>query len=430
MTLSKMLLLALMGAACAAGPAHAQSDADSYREARRALNRQEFNGAIVALRALRRDYPQSRYVPDSYYWEAFALERSGDQERALDVLDTLLREHPAASLDDARALRIQVCSELARRGNGDCAAQISSTVRDPNQLDDATRAAAVNALINMRPERAVPIATQLLANRNQSIAIRRQALFILADKADDSAVATQVRQTLLSTALDTTDELEVRTQAVFWLSEVEGEESIDALAQLLEVTGPKELTNAALFAVSEHESPRAGDLLRQFVMNDARDVELRKQAIFWIGERAEDGDAQALPFLMNLYGNVTNSELKQQVLFAVAETESPGASAWLLERANERGAPLEVRKQALFWASEAGLPVADLSSLYRSTTERELREHLIWLISEHDDDGSLDVLMEIARSDPDQAMREKAIFWIGDSEDPRADSFLLEILGQ
>ena len=133
MRFSKIVMLAL--AASAVGPAYAQSDADRYNEAQRALNRQEFDEAITALRALRRDYPESRYVDDSYYWEAFALERTGNPERALEVIDTLLSEHAdAESIDDAQALRIQICSELARRGDGDCAAQISSTVRDLDQL--------------------------------------------------------------------------------------------------------------------------------------------------------------------------------------------------------------------------------------------------------------------------------------------------------
>ena len=431
MRFSTMILLALAAAASALGPAYAQSDEDSYREARRALNRQEFDEAIAALQQLRRDYPASRYVGDSYYWEAFALERNGNPERALEVLDTLLREHPdAESLDDARALRIQVCSELARRGDGNCAEQLSSTVRDPDQIDAVIRSAAVNALINMRPDRAVPIATQLLANRNQPIAVRRQALFILADKAEDAEVAAQVRETLLATALDASEHLEVRTQAAFWLSEVEGEESLDALARLLDAGGPNELMNSALFAVSEHESPRASDMLRAFAQNDAADVELRKRAIFWIGERAEDGEEEALSFLMDLYGRVTNPEIKRQVLFAVAETEAPGSQSWLLERANDQDAPLEVRKQALFWASEAGVPIDDLGSLYRTTSEPELRQHLIWLISEHDNPASLDLLLEIARSDPDPEMREKAVFWIGDSDDPRAEAFLLDLLGQ
>ena len=48
----------------------------------------------------------------------------------------------------------------------------------------------------------------------------------------------------------------------------------------------------------------------------------------------------------------------------------------------------------------------------------------------NDSPASLDLLLEIARSDPDPEMREKAVFWIGDSDDPRAEAFLLDVLGQ
>ena len=66
MRFSTMILLALAAAASAVGPVYAQTDEDSYREARRALNRQEFDESIAALQQLRRDYPASRYVGDSY----------------------------------------------------------------------------------------------------------------------------------------------------------------------------------------------------------------------------------------------------------------------------------------------------------------------------------------------------------------------------
>jgi hypothetical protein len=104
----------------------------------------------------------------------------------------------------------------------------------------------------------------------------------------------------------------------------------------------------------------------------------------------------------------------------------------LLERAGDSRETLEVRKQALFWANEVGLPVAQLRGLYRSAAERELREQIIWLISESEDDSSaaLDALIEIARTDADPDMRGKAVFWIGESDDPRAEELLLEILGQ
>ena len=79
-----------------------------------------------------------------------------------------------------------------------------------------------------------------------------------------------------------------------------------------------------------------------------------------------------------------------------------------------------------------GRPVAELRALYRSAAEREMREQIIWLISESEDDSAaaLDILIEIARNDPDREMRSKAVFWIGESDDPRAEELLLEILGQ
>jgi hypothetical protein len=203
---------------------------------------------------------------------------------------------------------------------------------------------------------------------------------------------------------------------------------LSALQELIRNTTDPELLNSAIFAIAQQDNSQAATLLRQIAENDALGVELRKQAIYWLAEEHED---RALPFLTDLYGKVTNQELKRQVLFAVAETEDPSAVGWLLQRAGDAREPLEVRKQALFWANEAGdLPVAQLRSLYDGATERELREHLIWLMSESDDRAAIDALIDVARRDPDQEMRRKAVFWVGESDDPRAEEFLVEILGQ
>ncbi len=89
-----------------------------------------------------------------------------------------------------------------------------------------------------------------------------------------------------------------------------------------------------------------------------------------------------------------------------------------------------MRKQALFWAAEAGLSIGQLESLYEDFDDLALREHLIWLIADQGGEGSLESLLDIARNDPNPDMRAKAVFWIGDSEDPRAAEYLLELLEQ
>ena len=422
------IICAAMLAVASAASVTAQDADDAYRDARRALNRQEFTAAIDAFQALRRDYPDARYVADSYYWEAFALERSGELQGAVAAVDTLLREHPeAATAGDARALRIRACSELARRGDGECAQLILETVRDPARLDEATRMAAVNALLNMRADRAIPIAAQVATNRGHRVAVRRQALFILADKAEDGNTETQslARETLRTVALDAGDDPEVRSQAVFWLSKVPGEDTLAMLAELVNSEADVELKKRAIFAISEHESSESMSLLRELAGNGALNIELRKQAIFWIGEEGED---RAVPFLMELYSTLDSAELKRQVLFAVAEAEAAESVDWLIARAEDPAETVDTRRQALFWAAEAGLPATRLASLYDRFAEPEIREHLIWLIADTGGAGALESLLQIARTDPDPDMRAKAIFWIGDSDDPRAAEYLIELL--
>jgi hypothetical protein len=427
----KTLVLTLLAATAVAALAQSRNADDVYRDAQGALTRQDFARAIDGFRELRRDFPTSRYVADSLYWEALALERSGNLEGAVQALDTQLREHPdARTAADARGRRVQICAELARTGNRDCAEDIASVVRDPTQADAELRLYALNALQNMRAERALPIATAVLNDRSQPQELRLQALFIIADKGEESAeLEKQARDTLLATARDATESMEIRKQAIFWLSELEGAETLSALREIMSSSNDEELLKSAIFAIAEQDSAQAAALLRELAENQALGVEVRKQAIFWLADEYEE---QAVPFLTDLYGKLDDSELKQQVLFAVAETEADTALGWLLERAGDSRETLEVRKKALFWANEAGLPVAQLRGLYRSAAEREMREQIIWLISASEDDSSaaLDALIDIARNDPDREMRSKAVFWIGESDDPRAEDLLLEILGQ
>ena len=425
-TMKRMKTLALAALLLPLGAALAQDAESVYRDGRSALNRRNFEEAVELFTTLRREYPQSAYVSDSLYWEAFALERDGDLEGAVEAIDRLLENFPQASmLDDAQALRVQVCSDLARRGDDECAQAVAATVRNTGELDEATRMAAVNALINMRADRAVPIATQVAGNRGHSAGVRRQALFVLADKAEEAGYADQVRETLRSIALDESDDAQVRRQAVFWLSEVPGPETLEILAGIVEQARDAELRDRAIFAIAQLETPESMALLQQYALDESLGSEQRRRAIFWI---ASEGESAAMDFLKDLYTRLDDDDLRQQVLFALKEAGEQDAVAWLLERARDTAEPVDIRKRALFWAADAGLTTAQLDALYMDFSERELREHLIWLISENDDAAAVDSLLNIARTDPDVDMRTKAVFWLGESDSPRAADFLLELL--
>lgn len=122
--------------------------------------------------------------------------------------------------------------------------------------------------------------------------------------------------------LHTTNDLELRGQAVFWLSEIPGDATLDALAELLRSPEPAELAAAAVLAVAQIDDPRGAALLLDLAADETANLELREQAVVWIGE---EGGEEAPPYLMDLHSSVTNADLRQQILFAAAQTGSPRA---------------------------------------------------------------------------------------------------------
>ena len=59
-----------------------------------------------------------------------------------------------------------------------------------------------------------------------------------------------------------------------------------------------------------------------------------------------------------------------------------------------------------------------------------MKEQLIFVYAQRHEGAALDKLMDIAKRDPSRELRKKALFWIGQSHDPRAARFLEEIINQ
>ena len=62
--------------------------------------------------------------------------------------------------------------------------------------------------------------------------------------------------------------------------------------------------------------------------------------------------------------------------------------------------------------------------------EQEIQDQLIFAYSQRRETAAVDKLMDIARREQNRELRKKAIFWLGQSKDPRVPKFLLEILNQ
>jgi len=414
-----------------------EDPADSlYRAARAALNGSNYRSAADLFRRLRGQQPKSRYVADSYYWEAFARYRLGGGEElreARRLLAEQQEEYPkAATRGDAATLRTRVEGQLAQLGDADAARRVSVAAESAAPTggggapctddDDDTRVAALNAMLQIDAERAIPILKRVLARRDRcSEILRRKAVFLVSQKRTD-----ETEQILLDAARQDPDG-EVREQAVFWLSQVGTERSVNALDSILQFSRDPELQKKAVFALSQTKVARAQQVIRDLASKEGADEEVREQAVFWLGQSHDAGNAE---FLRGLYARTGNDELKEKILFSISQIRSPASDQWLLDMALNGKEDIELRKKALFWAGQSRTSVADLVRVYDRMTDPEMREQLIFVYSQRREPAAVDKLMQIARSDADKELRKKAIFWLSQSRDPRAAEFLLQVIEQ
>jgi len=450
-------------------PDQTQTDvADSlYRAARQALNQNQYDRAAELFRNIRDRYPRSTYVPNTYYWQAFALYRAGSDDNLRDARTTLRTQadrYPKATTSrDARVLLRRVQGELARRGDSDAAEDVSrdadlvapttpviagtpgtppiamapigptTVIAAPGRPghggscdddDDDMRLAALNAVLQMDPDRAVPLLKTVLARRDAgSTCLRRKAVFLLSQKRTD-----ETARILLDIVRHDPDQ-EVREQAVFWLSQVPGDETVAALDSILrDPKTPPEIQEKAIFALSQHRSARAGAILRDFAARRDANSDLREKAIFWIGQNRSPDNAQ---FLKDLYAKVESDDLKDKIIFSLSQMGGADNYRWLMDIALNQAEDIEIRKKALFWAGQGhNVDVADLVRLYDSMKDRDMREQLIFVYSQRREDAALDKLFDIGKNDPDRELRKKAIFWIGQSRSPRAVEYLQQLINQ
>jgi HEAT repeat protein len=262
----------------------------------------------------------------------------------------------------------------------------------------------------------------VLARRDPaSVCLRQKAVFLVAQGGGEG-----VEGILLAAARSDPDP-KVREQAVFWLSQVEGEQAVGALDSILRTSKDRGVQEKAVFALSQHDSPRARQALRTYAERPDLPADLREKAIFWIGQ---SGGSENEAFLRSLFGRLREEELRKKVLFSISQMGGSENGRWLLGVARDRAQALEMRKQALFWAGQSGVPLADLATLYDASDDREMREQLLFVYSQREESAAADKLLEIAKRDPDPELRKKALFWLGQSDDPRAAKALQDIIEQ
>jgi len=125
------------------------------------------------------------------------------------------------------------------------------------------------------------------------------------------------------------------------------------------------------------------------------------------------------------------SRASEKAIFPAMLADSVTLWPELLKIARDTRLSRKVRRSSVFWVGQAAGEAATrgLTDLVDDNgADREVREQAVFALSQRPRDEGVPALIRIARENRDPELRRKAIFWLGQSEDPRALSLFEELL--
>ena len=415
------VLLLAANAVWAATPA--QKD---YAAAQEALGDDDFMEAAGLFSRFYREHSDDDMAGSALYWEAYSRYREGGNKqlkKARSVLRKLEQRFPDSAVsEDADELMVRIEGSLAKRGDPDAARAVNLKARSTGYQESETRMAALGALVMMDEDKALPILEKILANRSEkNVEMRRRAVALM------MAIDDERTGPIILDVVRNDPDPDTRGSAALLVGHLPGADAVEIVRELAAQDQPVEVMKPLMLGMRENDAPEACELLMDIAGDDGRDPEVRGLALFALGEREEP---QVTKYLQDVFSGTDDPDIQQQALFGLSERRVDAElKSWFMTTAKNSEISIDARKMCLFWAADSGsLDTDDLLSLYAEFEEPELRKQLIFSVADMDSEAGLDLLIEIARNDPSNEMRQMAIFWLGDSGDPRALEYLEELL--
>jgi HEAT repeats len=143
------------------------------------------------------------------------------------------------------------------------------------------------------------------------------------------------------------------------------------------------------------------------------------------------GALEASDYLLSLAERSTYGNVGEEAI--VPATLADSVTTWpaLLRLTRNASLPQQTRRSAVFWlGQQAGDRITrELSAFVNESDEdREVRKHAVFALSQRPRDEAVPELVRIARTHRDPEIRKTAMFWLGQSGDPRAIALFEEIL--
>jgi hypothetical protein len=141
---------------------------------------------------------------------------------------------------------------------------------------------------------------------------------------------------------------------------------------------------------------------------------------------------RAADYLLKL-AQTSDGKAGREAVFPLTLVDSVTVWPQLLKLARDDSRPRETRKNAVFWLGQAAEEpaTAGLDELVgEAALDKEVRESAIFALSQRPREEGVPALIRVVRTNKDPEMRKKALFWLGQSNDPRALDLIEELLSK
>jgi HEAT repeat protein len=139
---------------------------------------------------------------------------------------------------------------------------------------------------------------------------------------------------------------------------------------------------------------------------------------------------EAADYLVSIAQSERGS-MGEKAIFPATMADSSNIWPALIKIARSSDLPRGTRTQSVFWVGQAAgeAATANLKDIVLdNSVDREVRESAVFALSQRPREEGVPALISVARTNKDPEIRKKALFWLGQSNDPRAINLFEELL--
>ena len=124
-----------------------------------------------------------------------------------------------------------------------------------------------------------------------------------------------------------------------------------------------------------------------------------------------------------------NARVAASAILPLVLVDAPDPWPVLLRVARDNGRGMNVRRDALMWLGQGAIAHLGIEQKRDDTPDDEMRTQAVFVVSQRPKSESVPTLIDLAKTAKYPSAKRSAIFWLGQTGDPRAADVFAELLG-